>query len=97
MVRIASRSPDSGRARANVSTAENKSLVLFTPVDVSVEKDIPTFRAIAEISDLEMAIADLSEMVLEMQHVVVHQIVERHRLVGWEVPKADLMEVVPRN
>jgi pimeloyl-ACP methyl ester carboxylesterase len=35
-------------------------LVLFTPVDVAVEKDIPTFRAIADVSDIEMAIADVT-------------------------------------
>jgi pimeloyl-ACP methyl ester carboxylesterase len=35
-------------------------LVLFTPVDVAVEKDIPTFRAIAQVSDAEMAVADVT-------------------------------------
>jgi pimeloyl-ACP methyl ester carboxylesterase len=35
-------------------------LVLFTPVDVAIEKDIPTFRAIAEVSDVAVAVADVT-------------------------------------
>jgi len=35
-------------------------LVLFTPADVAIEKDIPTFRAIAEVSDFVVGVANLT-------------------------------------
>ena len=88
-------------------------LVLFTPADVAIEKDIPTFRAIAEVSDFVVGVANLTGLlrmkvalstrdgVVDRQHAVKEEAMRMNALLldrqRRRASQAMIKNAVPRN